>query len=541
MAFTSFPISTLPATAARVANTPSGSISATNVQDAINELALGGGLEGVFNVKDYGATGDGVTDDTAAIQAAVDAALQAIDDADGNGFYGIIFFPPGHYTVTASIEVPNSEHDRSIIFEGCGSASQIGGDFDDYIFKNLFEQPNNGITGFRGLSIGNAATTIGSGAISWGNTLQGAFYEHLSLSGFCAIDMTGPFDGSNFAPTVNNCLIVGNGVDALENSVGVRMATGGGGSLTNCIIRGYNQGIRINSGLIYGVDFEANMMGVAVGADPSIDELADEFGYGAGSLPGNVTIMNSTFEANGVAIYGQAGRLVVIGCTAGADSFCSPMTAARGGVEVTGNTVNGSPIITNITPDTTGMFPHQQLKQDDINGTSYDIDTVDSASQVTLTTNWSGTTANNRALFCHRLSSHILRMHGQNNANVFMNSQFGGPCEDAIVEFDNAGMGTFINAFFGPATGGSEVTWILPAALGYDFIGYPFGGLGETPPDASLTNALATVTTNITDPWEGMTQNINDCNSTTFRAIAATGGSNHVEIRWDGTNWRISG
>jgi len=48
---------------------------------------------GWVNVKDYGATGNGVTDDTAAINLAV-AALTS---------HGVLFFPPGKYLVTGSI------------------------------------------------------------------------------------------------------------------------------------------------------------------------------------------------------------------------------------------------------------------------------------------------------------------------------------------------------------------------------------------------------------------------------------------------------
>ena len=54
-------------------------------------------IEGAFyNVLDYGAVADGTTDSTAAIQAAVDAALL-------NG--GTVFLPSGYYRVTASINI----------------------------------------------------------------------------------------------------------------------------------------------------------------------------------------------------------------------------------------------------------------------------------------------------------------------------------------------------------------------------------------------------------------------------------------------------
>jgi hypothetical protein len=55
---------------------------------------------GVFNVKAYGATGNGTTDDTTAIQAAITAA----------GNYGNVLFPPtsSGYLVTSQLSVPYS-------------------------------------------------------------------------------------------------------------------------------------------------------------------------------------------------------------------------------------------------------------------------------------------------------------------------------------------------------------------------------------------------------------------------------------------------
>jgi hypothetical protein len=51
-------------------------------------------LAGVVTPQDYGATGDGVTDDTAAVQA----AINAVNAAGG----GVLFFPEGSYLVTPS-------------------------------------------------------------------------------------------------------------------------------------------------------------------------------------------------------------------------------------------------------------------------------------------------------------------------------------------------------------------------------------------------------------------------------------------------------
>ncbi len=54
---------------------------------------------GAYDVRDYGAAGDGVTDDSAAVAA----ALAAASAADG----GVIFFPPGTYRINSQISIPN--------------------------------------------------------------------------------------------------------------------------------------------------------------------------------------------------------------------------------------------------------------------------------------------------------------------------------------------------------------------------------------------------------------------------------------------------
>ena len=57
--------------------------------------ALTSDSTGVFSVKDFGAVGDGMTDDTAHIQAAIDAAEGAA-----------VHFPPGRYLVEGTLTVP---------------------------------------------------------------------------------------------------------------------------------------------------------------------------------------------------------------------------------------------------------------------------------------------------------------------------------------------------------------------------------------------------------------------------------------------------
>jgi len=88
------------------------------VTDAVRGLWLDQGTQWialageVVNVKEFGATGDGVTDDTTALQAAINAA-QAVG--------ATVLLPPGTYKITASLTLPgDNTHLR-----GMGQASVI--------------------------------------------------------------------------------------------------------------------------------------------------------------------------------------------------------------------------------------------------------------------------------------------------------------------------------------------------------------------------------------------------------------------------------
>lgn len=64
-----------------------------------------------FNVTDFGAVGDGVADDTTAIQGAIDAAMAS---------KGTVFLPAGNYKITASLSITDE-----INFQGEGSQQSI--------------------------------------------------------------------------------------------------------------------------------------------------------------------------------------------------------------------------------------------------------------------------------------------------------------------------------------------------------------------------------------------------------------------------------
>jgi hypothetical protein len=71
---------------------------------------------GIYNVRDYGAQGNGSADDTAAIRSAIAAAQQ-------NAYGGVVYLPIGQYVVTAPLVITRSD----ILILGSGPLATMGG------------------------------------------------------------------------------------------------------------------------------------------------------------------------------------------------------------------------------------------------------------------------------------------------------------------------------------------------------------------------------------------------------------------------------
>lgn len=96
-------------------------------------------LQENVSVKDFGAVGDGVADDTAAIQAAIDAA--------GNG--GCLYFPKGEYYCASSLTVGNQN------FSMRGDAASNQANLTDFSSAIVF-----GNTSSVGITFNNASFTM---------------------------------------------------------------------------------------------------------------------------------------------------------------------------------------------------------------------------------------------------------------------------------------------------------------------------------------------------------------------------------------------
>lgn len=80
----------------------------------VNKATFGSIL---FNVKAYGAKGDGVSNDTPAIQATISAAV-----ASGGG---VVYLPPGTYLCSQTISIDRSTNSTRVSLIGSGSGSTI--------------------------------------------------------------------------------------------------------------------------------------------------------------------------------------------------------------------------------------------------------------------------------------------------------------------------------------------------------------------------------------------------------------------------------
>ncbi len=246
------------------------SLGATNGNVVVNgvsttlSLALSGSAGLVFNVKNvYGAIGDGVTDDTAKIQAAINAA-----DASGGG---IIYFPHGTYLCNSALSA-SAATGKFFYLGEAASGTTIKQGTSGTTLLSLGSSNDNVLMGltFSASSAANTGTLIAVGTASRATFLSCSF---------------GALNGTTFA--------MGAAITSRANLIGCTLAQAGGSS-------------RIATGASAFVRFDACDISTAGAGLTSFSD--DTFVVSVGTN----WVLGSAIAAGTTVIYAGAGSLMQI-------------------------------------------------------------------------------------------------------------------------------------------------------------------------------------------------------------------------------------
>jgi len=211
-----------PSVAGNVAYTPAGTGAVTtDVETKLRESV---------SVKDFGAVGDGVADDTAEIQAAVDA----VGAAGG----GTLTIPVGTYLVSSSITVGSNTHIRGrgeIILDDNADCSviSINASSSNVSIKDISIDGNR---------LNQTLETVGAES-EYGGIEIGNFCDQILIDGCTIIECYGYGIESNNAPS--NITITNNTIDGVDFYSGIRMSQAGTGTnikVANNTVLNYRKG-----------------------------------------------------------------------------------------------------------------------------------------------------------------------------------------------------------------------------------------------------------------------------------------------------------
>lgn len=237
-------------------------------------------ISDIANVKEFGATGGGIIDDRAAIQAAFDAIATSFSSVN----CGVIDFPPGTYLIgSPGIDLDVFGDNTNFIVRGSGNASVITGSYNGYLLTKLSTGSGNAqtIRVIRDLKLVNGNGTAGSGCIfvaGWqgANSVENCYLEGLN----------GLIVGDGTVMNVQNSKMSG-----LGGIAGCGIGIGGESTIYKCDVTGFFDAIRASgvSGAIIGCRCEINSnSAIALGIKPdNTPDSAQGWFVAGNSLEGN--------------------------------------------------------------------------------------------------------------------------------------------------------------------------------------------------------------------------------------------------------------
>lgn len=479
-------------------------------------------LSDVINVKDYGATGDGVTGDTVAIQAAINAALLQGDTSLANNFGAIVFFPPGAYLSTAALTFGAGNASVSLVGSG-RRCTRIQGTFAGYII----DKPDNGLQnldGIEGLTITNASTSASAGAVRYCVAERGMI-QACSLNGYNALVA----DQNAFCAAAYNCDFNPGLGDV--NSSASRGAMVAQFSFYQCSFTGFTEGVRAyNVGVVIsGCRFENNETAILVGKDTG----------GATNQLGGFTITGNSFERNTTCIdlWSGSGGIVAGNALTGTIgpphniasmswSSASSGVATCNSVYATGLSSGNLISIENVTSTGPGSFNVTDIACNVVDADTFTYPLATNPGSVTVQGTWS------------RNCLYGIRARGL-TATTIAGNTVSVQAETASVDltYDGNTSGTN-NTFVGNTTTGSS-TWIMPVNISKASFKY----IENDNPAATMNYADLPGQAGVymTPAIEGMEYDIINSNSSVWGATASGGGTTHAKVRYNGTNWTVVG
>ena len=246
--------------------TSTGSSSAPTYQTPAGTITT-------FNVKNYGALGDGTTNDITAITNCFAAA------SDGDAIY----FPTGTYLINSVIAVTKK---LKIVGFGAVIKSNTNQVMVDFQHDDI---------GMNGISfLGNVGTTTQIGVQvnnHYYGTIEGGSFTNIGGSGVYIVTANTIYNSVK----INNCNFVGCGIGVQSdtqgeyftvyasnfttNTIGIQVA-GGNHNITSCNINSNSTGIKIVSGTNngHGIIADCNINHNATGASYALDINDDAYG-----------------------------------------------------------------------------------------------------------------------------------------------------------------------------------------------------------------------------------------------------------------------
>ena len=253
-------------------------------------------LDDFINSKDFGIVGDGVADDTVAIQRALDQ-LYLNTNKDNPSARVKLMFAPGTYKITGTIYVPpyasilGAGSDKTVFnvsaatgFTTVNSSSAKGG-------------PYNTNTN---ISFNNQARQIRIEGISFTHTVNGTLFNMDSVrdSEFVNLKLTGPWESGDALETTQKAFeLKGYSQAVMSNN----------NTFDNVEVNNYSYAwysdYDIKNTVITNCDVETCVYGIVLGENTTLGDLGQEYG------PRYMRIVDSTFdEVARHAIWAELGK-----------------------------------------------------------------------------------------------------------------------------------------------------------------------------------------------------------------------------------------